>query len=389
MGNIFKSLERGIRHTAHKTEKALRKPVKMALPIAGSILGNMYGGPLGGMIGGSLGSGLSSKHHKLDHMLGGAAAGLLGSSLMGGAGRMMGLNPDSGFGQLSGMNHSGLLEQLGFGGGGGGLLSHGLAAKTPGFLSGRGNNAGQQESGYSGGDDPNSFNWSQMKEWIDPALLAIGVGGQLLARPKKQHQPTMAEQYDEMQAARARHEGPVRRVKPLKRKKVNPEDRLKNGFDYSFYDEVNPETEYYARGGYANGGHVEAPLHLGYVKGASGGTTDDVHAHIPNGSYVMDATTVSLLGDGNSDNGAEKLREMEEKFLRGGFVRNYPTSENIRAKISTGEYVMHPDTIAALGKGDGDKGAKQLDAMRKRLRSQKGVKTFLPPKAKPITHYMR
>lgn len=96
-----------------------------------------------------------------------------------------------------------------------------------------------------------------------------------------------------------------------------------------------------ARGGYQRGGEfdywsqnadipraapsVNASGH--YVKGQGTGRSDDIPARLSDGEYVMDAETVALLGDGSGDAGARRLDEMRqnlrkhkaEKLKKGGF----------------------------------------------------------------------
>jgi hypothetical protein len=62
----------------------------------------------------------------------------------------------------------------------------------------------------------------------------------------------------------------------------------------------------------------------------------------------------------------------------------------IDAKLSPGEYVMDAETVSALGDGSSEAGAKRLDKMRQNLRTHKRAapKTKIPPKAKDIEGYM-
>lgn len=133
---------------------------------------------------------------------------------------------------------------------------------------------------------------------------------------------------------------------------------------------------------YAGGGHIR--------HSDTGGQDDDVPMKIPNGSYVWNATDVSLLGDGNTDNGVKKLRDFEQNFAKSG-VYNSPEHYKgmINAKVSNGEYVMSPHAVSAIGKGDNAKGAKIIDKARMSLRKQKGVAKILPPKSKDIKSYMK
>lgn len=53
-----------------------------------------------------------------------------------------------------------------------------------------------------------------------------------------------------------------------------------------------------------------------YIRGGGTGTSDSIDAKLSNGEYVMDAQTVSMLGDGSSDAGAKKLDQMREEIRR-------------------------------------------------------------------------
>lgn len=58
-------------------------------------------------------------------------------------------------------------------------------------------------------------------------------------------------------------------------------------------------------------------------------------------------------------------------MARGGNVADGRT-DNIPALLSPGEYVMDAETVALLGNGNNDAGAKRLDYMREAVRKQKG-----------------
>jgi hypothetical protein len=49
-------------------------------------------------------------------------------------------------------------------------------------------------------------------------------------------------------------------------------------------------------------------------------------------------------------------------------------SDDIPARLSDGEYVFDAETVALLGDGSTDEGARRLDALRKKLRMHKGKK---------------
>ena len=85
-----------------------------------------------------------------------------------------------------------------------------------------------------------------------------------------------------------------------------------------------------ARGGYQRGGEYDyweqnadvpraAPSVAAsgrYVKGAGTGRSDDIPARLSDGEYVIDAESVALLGDGSGDAGARRLDEMRQNLRK-------------------------------------------------------------------------
>lgn len=62
----------------------------------------------------------------------------------------------------------------------------------------------------------------------------------------------------------------------------------------------------------------------------------------------------------------------------------------IEARLSPGEYVFDADTVAALGDGNNEEGARRLDAMREQIRGHKreAPPTEIPPQAAPPEEYL-
>lgn len=91
--------------------------------------------------------------------------------------------------------------------------------------------------------------------------------------------------------------------------------------DYYTYGE-RPSVPFYNNNslgslvGKAKGGALEFSTGNGgnYVKGPGTGRSDDIDAKLSDGEYVMDAETVSLLGDGSSEAGAKKLDELRQRI---------------------------------------------------------------------------
>jgi len=71
--------------------------------------------------------------------------------------------------------------------------------------------------------------------------------------------------------------------------------------------------------GYKDGGDVHKPEFITgatghYVKGRGDGQSDDIPAMLADGEYVFDADTVAALGNGSSDAGAKLLDHFRESL---------------------------------------------------------------------------
>jgi len=52
------------------------------------------------------------------------------------------------------------------------------------------------------------------------------------------------------------------------------------------------------------------------ARGAGSGRADTIEARLSDGEYVMDAETVALLGDGSTQEGARRLEEMRQQIRK-------------------------------------------------------------------------
>ena len=71
---------------------------------------------------------------------------------------------------------------------------------------------------------------------------------------------------------------------------------------------------------------------------------------------------------------ADRAGTKPQNFSRGSYARGPGDgrSDEIEARLSDGEYVMDAETVSLLGNGSSDAGARRLDEMRKNLRKHKG-----------------
>ena len=150
----------------------------------------------------------------------------------------------------------------------------------------------------------------------------------------------------------------------------------------------------YSVDGYRHGGPVkvlDSSSQGALIQGPGGGQDDEIPALVPADSYIIDASTTSMLGDGTTQRGAEVLRKFEKMIGKRKTSKSGKESYSVQpVYLSDGEYKIAPQTVKALGRGNIDRGSKILKKMVKNIRKQKSRNgSGLPPKALPITSYLR
>lgn len=376
--------EHGIRPVLRKIEQVARKEV---LPVAAAVAGYHFGGPLGATAASAAAGALRSSHNVGKNMVKGGMKGLAISGGMELAQKFAGMQ----LGATSGAAakkaaEKGFFEKLASGqnpfSSAGSSAASGLGKILGGGRGkGLGNLLGGQEEGESKG-----LMGSLGIDPFDALLMGGALAGNLGAKTEKdkkemeefnklQHVKNPA---DELPQPHAYQWNP--QYNPNYARNINPYE--------TYYGEVpflnpRPPQLHYAEGGYVHGGSIP---------GDSGGQDDDFDAYIPEGSFVMDATTVSALGDGNTKNGEKKIKQIRDRFLDSGIIPydlwNRPIKP-IKVKLSPGETVIEPEVVRALGKGSERKGIKKIENIRVSVRKDKGMKKFHPPKSKSIEHYLK
>lgn len=156
---------------------------------------------------------------------------------------------------------------------------------------------------------------------------------------------------------------------------------------------------------HSNLGHAHR-LHVGPIHSAVHGRTDHLPIHVPSGSYVLPADVVAHHGQDNTSAGFKVMRRMFggapygksggpydqgsgpygealQNQSRGGRAVDGGGDEGVPIVAAGGEYVLSPEQVRAVGKGDPELGAKVLDEFVKETRAQH-IKTLqkLPGPAK-------
>jgi hypothetical protein len=155
-----------------------------------------------------------------------------------------------------------------------------------------------------------------------------------------------------------------------------PENYKQGGFVKSKLPKENPSLgrSLQVAREYASGGRV----HAGPVIGATGGREDALPIDVGPNSYVVPADVVGALGEGNSIAG---MRKLEKQF--GKAVPHKANGGAIPILISDGEFVLSPEQVANVGRGDMPQGHRALDAFVKRIRADHiNTLSKLPPPSK-------
>jgi hypothetical protein len=115
---------------------------------------------------------------------------------------------------------------------------------------------------------------------------------------------------------------------------------------------------------------------------ANGGTVD-----MRNGSFVVDARTVSELGNGSSNAGIELLSRMGGRPVHGpgdGVSDSVKASIDgaKEARVARDEVIFSPEAVRRIGGGNAAKGTQKLYAMmekahRARKKAERGQDTKL------------
>jgi hypothetical protein len=124
----------------------------------------------------------------------------------------------------------------------------------------------------------------------------------------------------------------------------------------------------------SGGGGSRLPTRMNGSRFASGG---DVH--LRNGSFVVDARTVSELGNGSSGAGQELLARLGGQAIRGagdGVSDSIPANIDgrQRAKVARDEVKFDPEAVRRIGGGDQKRGAQKLyELMEKAQKARKAA----------------
>jgi hypothetical protein len=249
-------------------------------------------------------------------------ANSLGSAVVGGG---LGYLTGGGRGALTGALAGGatpfVSDMMGFGGGATGGLNFNSAdvnadglrpggGATTGSAAGFGGAGGSFFGGSGGGGGLNSF--------ARVALPAAMIASALHNGTNKNRNAPTAEQSADASRNQAQMARPLSQVSFNRTRTAPPPDPRTYGSRpaHEFY--ANNQIPRMARGGKPRAAAPipGASLPSRYVDGPGTGRSDSIPARVARGEYILDAETVSLLGDGSSEAGASILDGFRENVRK-------------------------------------------------------------------------
>lgn len=284
----------------------------MLLPIAANVLLPGIGGSIGTALSGMLGGG----------ELVSALAPMIGNALVGGGVSAL-TGGNFGQGALLGGLSQPVLAALGAGGSSGvlsglNLMGNPAAAKAP-LSTQTVNSFTKGATEAAGAASTTSALMKAAPLLLAASALGGGGGGQEQAAPPESKADT-------------------RRLEPVEfsREQLNPNITTAYGYgpEQSFFkDNRLPMT---AEEKKKMEKQSMTAAQGRYVKGGGTGTSDSIPAVLSDGEYVIDAQTVSMLGDGSSDAGAAKLDKMREGIRKhkGSALSKGKFAPNSKAPLS-------------------------------------------------------
>lgn len=110
---------------------------------------------------------------------------------------------------------------------------------------------------------------------------------------------------------------------------------------------------------------------------------------VPKSGYAEGGSALDAMRDAHGEGSPEAyIPSIHGSYVQGNGAGQH---DQVDARLAHGEYVWDADTVAALGDGNNEHGAKLLDATREAIRAHKrsAPSSSIPPAAKSPLDYMR
>lgn len=382
---FFKSIGRAI-------GRVFKSVISNPIRTAGTIVGAMLGGPLGAGLGNTAGSLLSGeplgKSLRTGLMIGAGAYGLQGigqsTGLLGGSNMVSQGLGSLGIGSIPGFSSG--LGTLGS------SLGGGMASGVPAAATTAANVAQKASPGWMG-TIGNVL--SRAAPFAPLAVAGLSYMGSRHHHKQEKKQAEEERRLYEEEKERMGYNRPLPPLKPFMKHNPKFSKRTELERRYGIFPEpafIGPEDE-----GYAKGGLVKSYKKGTLVLGEGKGQDDKIKTSVPDRSYIIDASSTSMFGDGSTKAGADILKKFENqirskfpnKFIKQVEKQVSKTHSQVPVWLSDGEYKFDPVTVTLLGGGSNSAGSEMLKEMVIKLRKHKISKGHdLPPKARHPMQYI-
>lgn len=366
---------------------------------AGTIAGAVFGGPLGAGLGNVFGR-VATGNKVVPALLGGAKIGALAYAGQG-LGQAAGLLKGAPNYLAQGLGSMGIGSAAPLGQAAAGMGAANVPLSQTGMMQGAGNASAltpemmtpAQLAGPVGFMDTVGSFMSKAAPFAPLGVAGLAYMGSKQHQKHKKKSSHEERQYVENQRERMGFNRSLPPLEPSTRR-YNPrfDERTELERRYGIF----PEPAF-IEGRYAKGGLVKSYNKGTLVTGSGKGQDDTIKTSVPDGSYISDASSTSMFGDGSTKAGADVLKDFEIK-VRSKFPKKFvkhidkhvsKTSTQVPVWLSDGEYKFDPVTVTLLGHGSNVKGADLLKQMIVKLRKHKVSKgDGLPPKAKHPMQYI-
>lgn len=364
---------------------------KSILRVVAPVVGAFFGGPVGAALAGGLVTKLTGG--SWGQSLGAGALsglGVMAAPMIGGAVQNAFPGFSAGLGQATrgifGQNVGGALGNLFTPSQGGGVVA-GLGSVGRMLPGGAGAAMGQA-AGQTGMQAAGQTGGGFLGNMLSNALPLVG-SGLLMAKGHKEEQKGLRDYQKQLEAS----EGRQRQEQESMRERMGFNAPLKPFKTFQFrptnHQPTREEMERGITGRHFNYDIAEPYASGGAIRGDGKGQQDNIPKNIKENSYIIDASTVSDIGDGSSEAGIKDLDRYFSKVPSQGMLHE-SKGGYIKAMVSNEEYEISPDKVTALGHGSNEKGAKILKKFIKEVRAKKRTSgERLPPKSKSIGGYLK
>jgi hypothetical protein len=356
--NIVKETVKGVSKATGVKQTTLNEFIRGAATVGGFMMG---AGPLGMAVGSGLGNAAGN-------VLTGAD---IGKSLMRGA--KMGA---VGYGAAHAIPMA--MGAYGAAGAGAGAAGAGAGAAGAGAAGAGAAGAGAAGAGAAGaGAASPGLSLSSL------ALPAIAGGAYMMMKGnQKDRKAAKKAQEDhrvEIEAYRKRY-GMDTPLTPLiyHSETPNTEEISQHDLEHGIYQPFYNYTDKYAKGGSVHGQDLlpgeEYLQKSKLIVGKGKGQDDKIPVNVPENTYIVDAASVSALGDGSTKAGSRILDMLSHEAEKNAPKYKHKikmSAARVPTMLSDGEYAMKPLAMHVLGHGDSELGAKRMDKVRKELRTIK------------------